>query len=291
VKAISKLPVATSGCGLPAAVSIAALVASAVFPANCMAQASGFPVFEALLYANMPDLRRSGVKPLRIAYQSDMWDAGDKREGVPSTAHIRKFVQEEAPGSQLVIDIEHWPLTGPAATVQESVGKYIETLRRFREAAPSWKLGFYSMVPHRDYWRAILLPNAPRYRQWQRENDAIRRIAEHVDILFPSLYTFYTDQRGWVRYAEANLREARRIAPGKPVYCFLWPQYHDSTRRAYQFMPVGYWKLQLQTCRRLADGIVIWGGVGKDGRMTGWLPWDDRAPWWKATVEFVSSTR
>src|SRR5262249_4133499 len=106
---------------------------------------------------------------------------------------------------------------------------------------------------------------------------------------FPSLYTYYPDQAGWVAYAKANLSEARRLAPGKPVYCFLWPQYHDSSTLAYQFLPVDYWKLQLQTCRQYADGIVILGCVGKDGKMNGWLTWDDNAPWWQATIQFVAS--
>ena len=147
------------------------------------------------------------------------------------------------------------------------------------------------MVPQRAYWQAIQPENSPAHRRWQRENDAVRSIAEYVDIIFPSLYTFYSKEDDWVRYAVANLREARRIAPGKPVYCFLWPQFHDSTRRAYELLPAEYWKRQLGTCQGLADGIVIWGGVGEAGRMNGWLSWDDNAPWWKATVEFVASRK
>ena len=220
---------------------------------------------------------------------SDLWTNSETRDEVPRWERVREIIQEETPGNLLVIDIEHWPLRGDKAVVRESTRKYIETLERFRAAAPSWKIGLYSMVPQRAYWQAVAPENSLRYRRWQRDNDAVQPIAEQADIIFPSLYTFYPYQSDWVRYAAANLREARRIAPGKPIYCFLWPQYHDSTWRAYEFLPVGYWKEELRTCRRLADGIVIWGGVGDGGRMNGWLPWDGDAQWWQATVDFVAT--
>jgi hypothetical protein len=270
---------------------LTAFLPSGLLPIACKAEPKPFPFLEALLYENLPDLSRFGIERIPIAYASSLWDRGDDRTGVPSALHVQRFVREHAASKRIVIDIEHWPLTGSSKAVEASIGKYLEVLRRFKEAAPTASLGFYSMVPHRDYNRAVLPQFFPAYWRWQRENNTLKQMADQVDILYPSLYTFYPDRKGWIRYAEANLREARRIAPGKPVYCFLWPQYHDSTRYAYRFIPTDYWRLQLQTCRRSADGIVIWGGVGKDGRMNGWLPWDPEAPWWKATVEFVAAHR
>ena len=41
-------------------------------------------------------------------------------------------------------------------------------------------------------------------------------------MIFPSLYTVYDDQGHWLRFAEANMVEARRY--GKPVIPFIWPQ-------------------------------------------------------------------
>ncbi len=256
---------------------------------KCLAQGTAFPIFDALLYKNKPDLTRFGIRPMPVAYASDLWNPGDTRDGVPSAERVQNFVRRAGQADLIVVDIEHWPLSGDKETVEESIHKYIETLERFKKTAPSSKIGLYSTVPQRAYWPAVLGWGSTRFRQWQRDNDAVKSIAEHADILFVSLYTFYPSQIAWQRYAAANLREARRIAPGKPIYCFLWPQYHDSTRRAYEFVPVEHWKVQLNTCRRLADGIVIWGGVGEGGRMNGWLSWNDNAPWWKVTIEFAAS--
>lgn len=36
-----------------------------------------------------------------------------------------------------------------------------------------------------------------------------RQLAEHVDFVAPSLYTFYRDRRGWKRHAKAYIKAAR----------------------------------------------------------------------------------
>jgi len=80
----------------------------------------------------------------------------------------------------------------------------------FRSENRDAQVGFYSDLPVRDYWRAIGNRDGAKYKSWQQENDTLSDLAEHVDVVFPSLYTFYEDTAGWVRYAQANLAEARR---------------------------------------------------------------------------------
>ena len=121
------------------------------------------------------------------------------------------------------------------------------------------------------------------YSTWQAENDRLAPLAKDVDAFFPSLYTFYADRNGWVRYATAQINEARRYGGGKPVFVFLAPQYHESNKiLGGRFIEPKYWKLQLETASQQADGIVIWGGW-KNGP----AEWDEAAPWWKATKEFL----
>jgi hypothetical protein len=113
------------------------------------------------------------------------------------------------------------------------------------------------------------------------ENDQLRSLAGAVDVFFPSLYTFYPDQAGWKKYAIAQIEEARRYGGGKPIYVFLWPQYHESNRiLGGSYLPADYWLLELETAREYADGIVLWSGSSK---------WDEDAPWWKVTKEFVKN--
>jgi hypothetical protein len=41
--------------------------------------------------------------------------------------------------------------------------------------------------------------------------------------------------------------------------------------------------MELELCRRLADGVVIWNSEKK--------PWDPDAAWWMETVAFVAGLR
>jgi len=243
-----------------------------------------FPVYEAMLFSGAPNFAGYGVRHLRIVDSHELWKPGGDTKAVPDVEQINKIVATPSGAENLLaIDIEEWGFDA------ESVRKYIRTLDRIRSAAPNWRLGLYGVLPDRDYWRAIKPTNDPEYRNWQSGNDRAALIAAHVDVLFPSLYTFYPDQDGWVRYATANLREARRLGRGKPVYCFLWMQYHESSDFAHQLLKADYWRRELETCRQFADGVVIWGGFTLNGGKFQQLPWDENAPWWRATLEFLKN--
>jgi hypothetical protein len=134
--------------------------------------------------------------------------------------------------------------------------------------------------PLRDYWDSVEQEGSPRYKSWQAKNESLAPIAQLSDVLFPSLYTFYEDRSGWTKYAIAEIREARRFAGGKPVYVFLWPQYEASGALANAFLPGDFWRMQLETASKYADGIVIWCCTGRQ-------TWDDKAPWWLETQGFT----
>jgi hypothetical protein len=251
-----------------------------------------FPIYEALLFTGMPNFAGLGILPIRVVDAHELWTAGADSGAVPLDRDIRAIAAGGAgPAGMIVVDIENWDTTGPLATIRASREKYIQTLDRLRAAAPGIKFGLYSVLPDRVYWPAQKPRDSAEYLGWQKTNDAASPIVPHVDALFASLYTFYPDQEGWVHYAAENLREARRISQGKPVYCFLWPQYHDSASTPYALLDGGYWMTELETCGKLADGIVIWGGFRIEGPKFEPLAWDPDAPWWKATVEFARRRR
>ena len=130
----------------------------------------------------------------------------------------------------------------------------------------------------RDYWTPVE-NNPAKMRAWAEANDALKGLASHVDVIYPSLYTFYDDPEGWKKFAKANLQEAKRY--GKPVYAFLWPMYHDSNKLlSGKPIPADVWRMQLETCLEYADGVVIWGGYKE--------LWNEEAGWWKETKAFLA---
>ena len=245
-----------------------------------------FMVFDGTLYAGKPDLSAHGLRPVSIAYAGQFGTRWHKTsDTLPDKLVVQQVAKEALEKNvPVVIDIEHWPLVGDASQVRASVSKYMTVLQWFKEAAPGLPVGYYGAPPIRDYWKSLKSPMSKEWASFAKENDQLRPLAESVDIIFPSLYTYYTDRGGWVRYAYAQIAEARRNANGKPVYVFLWPQYHDSNPSlAWAHIPAEFWRLQLQMAKQYADGIVIWGGWGRNGRVN----WDENAAWWKVTKEFM----
>jgi hypothetical protein len=248
-----------------------------------------FVVFDGTLYKQKPDLSQYGVRPITILYENRFWPSGQAPTNLPEQGVVRALAAEVASSlSPVVIDIERWPVKGTPSLIQSSVTQYRTVLQWFREAAPGLRIGFYGTVPVPDYWRAIQEPTSADYKAWQQDNDRLDLIGKEVDAIFPSIYTFYADRQGWVTYATAQISEARRKANGKPVYAFIWPQYHESNPLlAGRFLDAEYWELELLTARQYADGLVIWGGWGTGGPQA----WDEDAHWWQVTKSLLPKMR
>jgi len=250
-------------------------------PHSSAAPAQEFTVFDATTYRQKPDLTRYGLKPVFMIAPAMIWESGHHSDPLPNKNLVRRAAQRAAASGRIaVLDIEHWSLTGDPAQVQESIRKYETLIQWFKQAAPSVKVGYYGLTPMRNYWGALEPADAPKHVAWQKANDGLAPIARLEDILFPSMYTFYEDRDGWSKYAIQQIQEARRYAGGKPVYVFLWQQYHESNRKlAGTYLPPDFWRLQLETARKYADGVVIWGEYNDT--------WDEAAPWWLETKSFM----
>lgn len=269
------------------------LLAVACMPWHALsAPAPGFQVFDATLYRDKPDLGRQGLAPIEILYASAFWPdtrSAGAMDALPDERTVRRRAREaRALDRPVVIDIEHWPLDGADERMRGYLAKYITVLQWTRSEAPGLNIGYFELLPMVAYGWALAAPGSRDHQRWQHENARRGALAPFVDAVYPHLYTYYPDRRAWTRYAEANLREARRY--GKPVYAFLWPQYSERNAELGQrYLPEDFWRLQLETVRDLADGIVIWGGW--DGAGGAPAAWDESAPWWRVTREFMRTLR
>lgn len=247
------------------------------------AEQRSFIVYDAISYPGKPDLTKYGLKPVKALYEGlGYWrktgpGVRDVDRSWPDEAAVRKLGRDLAREHVEIafVDIEHWPLTGSDAVVRETIEKYRRILEWLRAESPGTRLGCYGVPPVRNYWAPVRGPGKPDYVRWEADNRRLAPIAERSDVLFPSLYTFYGDQAAWVKYAEGNLKEARKYR--KPVYAFLYPQYADESLRA-PFLTAEYWRRQLETSHKWADGVVIWGAGPA---------WAAEAPWWTETLKFM----
>jgi hypothetical protein len=248
-----------------------------------------FMMFEVLRYQNKPDLLDQCLKPLKIWYGHEFWpDGTPSRKDFDLSLPQRDLVEEVARlspsyGPITVFDIEHWPLKDETFA-QASVDNYVTVAEWFRKVAPpDQQFGYYGMVPIRDYSRALKGEGHADFQEWQAENDRLAPFAAAVDILFPSIYTFYNDPDDWMIYAKAQIDESRRIASGKPVVAFIWPVYHPSNRlRGGDPLEQDFWQLQLEFLTEHADGLVIW--THSDTKT---IDFADIPPWWDVTQQFL----
>lgn len=245
-------------------------------------------VFDGTLYRHKPELGSYGIKPVDILYMTRFWpnDRSPSALGrLPRESVVRQLAREASAKAQpVVIDIEHWRLDGGDKQMNTNLARYESVLRWMRNEAPGLKLGYFGHLPMTAYGWSIRGQGSRAYRRWQIENKKRGALAPLVDAIYPPLYTYFPNQRDWVRFAIANLREAHRY--GKPVYAFLWPQYVERNNQVgLQYLPAKFWRLQLETVRKYADGVVIWGGW--DGKHGGPATWDETAPWWTVTKQFL----
>ncbi len=263
-----------------------------------------FPVFDTSFFSGKPDTKQFGLQPMRIVDRG--WESPDGFKNLPDEASfknvMRKLELEDAV-TPLVINIESWTFACKDANgVATGTPDKFETIIKWtREAAPKLKIGIYLVAPIRNYRDTLLPETDPKYIAWQQNNDCYQKVVDKLDFLLPSLYAFYPDSdpkrgqefvNGWVKYATANLKEARRLAKGKPVYPFLWMQYHSSNSEGYahKLISGSFWKLQLETVKKLSDGVVLWGTI-KTNTETLFepMPWDENSEWWLETQKFVSA--
>jgi hypothetical protein len=241
-------------------------------------------VFDSTAYKNKPNMQMYGIKQALTINPLRWWAPGESLDKLTASKGPEHWATSSWSGDVVVLDLERWPTIGDPVIVSATLQRLSDLVKRLKAVGISKPIGYYGMLPNRDYWRAIKAKSTTEYSAWQRENDLLRSLAVEIDSLFPSLYTFYDDVLGWKAYAIANLSEARRLSMGKPVYAFLWPEYHDSNKSLRgQFIPGSYWAIELETAAQYADGIVIWGGWDNGPRS-----WDENAAWWTATKAFMA---
>jgi hypothetical protein len=227
------------------------------------------------------DLTKDGVPEAQIIFESTLLPSAESDAMQPDTK-LRAFAAGLKKGPiPIVIDIERWP-ANPADSSKraEHVHRLADVIDKLRSLRPDLRFGFYGVLPERVYWPLVDSSRIQEEEQWQRYNRLAKvDLAPHVDAVFPSLYTFYPDEKGWERFAVRMLEAAHQF--GKPVYCFLWPKYvGEQAKNGY--LPRRYWRLELDTCHKYADGIVLYDeSTDKD--------WDPSAPWWKETQDFLAT--
>jgi len=261
------------------------LTAPDAFAADATPLKSNFRSRDATRFRENPNLAKYGLPNIVVAYESSLWPSGASRTQ-PNTSYIANTFIPKIRGQNpdvVVIDIEAWPFKSgmTASEITANINKFKKVIAVFRRELPKTKIGIYLLMPERNWLAPCGDPgkSAARTASWHARNLKLTPLASAVDIIFPSLYTFYSDPTCWDKYAAANIKEARIY--GKPVWAFLWMKVHSTGAP----ITATFWRQQLETTYRLADGVVIWSKASSSDK------WSYTAPWWVQTVAFLKAKK
>jgi hypothetical protein len=256
------------------------------FSANAVSGASetSFIIYDATQYRGKPDLSIYGIQPLPIVYGHFLWPDRKVKNSLPEEVYLKEILNRDRYQKEVVcLDVEHWKILSNSDN-QASIQKYRKLLQYVREILPDSQIGYYGIPPKRDYFSSIAHSDSMRYRAWEKLNSSLADLGRDVDLIFPSLYTFYHNPQEWMRYATNSIEASKQY--GKPILPFLWPQYHESNRiRGLTYIEPDFWQIQLETVARHANGLVIWGGWDFKNKKP--AIWDENAEWWQTTKAFI----
>lgn len=222
------------------------------------------------IYATDDELIASSASPYQLG---TAWCWYVRRNGQYDYSHIDcatidSACRQSATRNDLfVMNIEEWDLEND---FDNAVEQLLTAARRWKSNQPKRPIGYYTLIPSRDYWtpvglcRAIdggRLADIQKYDNdntaWMKRNDAAASaMLPYVDFTVASLYEFYVGKEpDWRQYATANINEAMRVAQGKPVYAMLMPCLHDTQTP----IPLPQWKRMVQcvTAHTELAGLMI----------------------------------
>jgi hypothetical protein len=228
-----------------------------------------FKVFDNLFYPKKPDLSSDGFLQCNIVYAGHVWKGAEKSPDygkIPDEDAFKQVVKARTKGpGPVVLDFETLRLSGKPDVVEPHFKLFITLAKWAHEAAPGHVVGYYGHG---------LFPELPG-KEYGKETEALTAA---VDAFFPSLYTFNEDRDAWKKKAEGLIQLAHKIAPGKPVYLYVWPQFHGVP---HGFLTGDQWAFELAASRELgANGLVMWSSSMAPA-------WDVSWPWWNETLKFM----
>lgn len=237
-----------------------------------------FLIAESMAFKGMPNVGHYGINTTMhgLGHPEDYWEGALSPTTFPNEQKTRSITRKFKNDRLYYVDIEHFVFEDHL--LKDNANKLTAIAKWIRSEKPDLRFGFYGLMPITTYWN--------RDENWRKRNNSLAGVAQYVDYVLPDLYTYYPDRRGWMAHAEDSIAEARKYK--KPVYAFLMPLYHPGGQMGIEGQPIpgDYWRLQLETMYRLADGIVIWAWYPEKD-WTSIASDTDPNNWWYQTVEFI----
>lgn len=267
-----------------------------------------FEVYALINTIDHPNFQEEKIQDIQLLTEWYFWGEDDNKWEV-NVERIKETTKRLDVEKPIVVNIEKWVTTGAEEVVSESVRKLELVVDTIHSVNQDFKVGIYSMLPTLDFWTpAVSDNNSQKFKDWENANIRLKELSEHVDIIFPSLYTYYSDQNlngslnlfnreTWIEFATETIAQARMY--DKPVIPFIMPIYHggggstdplSNNYRWWMYQNIGaeFWNIILKTVHKHADSVVIfdYNLLAPNGIE---IPrkWDEELEWWDKTKDFI----
>ncbi|MBM4393526.1 MAG: hypothetical protein FJ090_20575 [Deltaproteobacteria bacterium] len=226
-----------------------------------------------------------GAEDAFIVYQWQFDADGDGAADAGAAAAVAAYLDGVAPvGTTAPVCID-WEADTMSTLYAGDIGSeafrsaaavFVDFVEQVRALRPDLRFGYYG-IPVRTYW--------DRDAAWHARNDALLPILDASDVVFPSVYDFYTDadiaEAEDLSYVRDNVGEALRLAGGKDVLPYVWHRYHDSNATVggrligedeFKAHVGAVFEAEVEGAR--AAGVVWW-GADRYFAASGTQPWVD----------------
>ncbi|NQT38783.1 MAG: hypothetical protein HQ581_14910 [Planctomycetes bacterium] len=238
-----------------------------------------FKVFDSLCQKDKPDLALRGLWPIKCF---GFKEKPGPHDPTPTDDVIARCAASIPLGGAAYFELEAvWPLrkfeNNEWVVDRENLARMTNAMTVAQAHKPPGTLvGFFDGFPPRFQDAAAKSYSNVRRVHHRELARQLAGLTDVVDAWFPCWYVGEAVAQDIDLFCDSALimlSVARQCA--KPIYAFLSPQYGGTN-----VVSAPYWQAQLVFCRQHVDGAVIW-GFPKES-------WDDSAPWWRATKEFMS---
>jgi hypothetical protein len=245
--------------------------------------------------ARIGDLTSFGMPPILVLYRSQLHPGGDQSLPPNPTFIRNSFASLFATFGDVpvVLDLEGYYQGGGSQAIPANRIAYFETFIDI--AHEYWSdVGLYAGIPER-YTLYLTQPTGgatytQRYNDWVARCQSCQVLFDKVNTIYPSLYFLNpTHLNSTLRdiWYQDNYTICQQLAPGKPVYPFMWPLYQISVPEVnlrHTDIPGAYWRSALEKVYTIYPGAALFLESGyQDPRTQNPVP-----GWWTENVDFCS---
>lgn len=255
-------------------------------------------VFDTTYYLNKNQINEMYFVPMTILYEDQILPWGPNVD--INTSYLIKFAKT-LPSTSVpyVLDLESWSFgdsTESNESLRAKMTKYITVIDTIKATRPDLKFGFFGLLPDLQILESSFNSDySYKYYVLERMNnryDVTKELANHVDILFPELYTYWPETESYSFTGRVNIGIGiYGTRYNKPIIPIIWPYYPSGISNLSAGQPLSdtYFTLEFTTLiqNNQTSAIAIWGGSDFSVTPHTIMNWNENFSWWQYIKQYI----